>query len=160
MTIWWMWRDEDEDAPGTESRKRCAISRKPRYRDGASGSSTREELEPDSLARTRRSGCADPDGDELEHDRAGRRKLVSSMFSIATFGLGTSTSLYMSNLYFYRTSLRQHESLVGGLGCVCVTSSRPFFFFGLSLLTSRFPIQLGINVTKSGFKWKQPPKNK
>jgi hypothetical protein len=78
-----MWRGEEdgEDAPGMESRKRCAISRKPRYWDGASGSSTREELEPDSLASGRRSGCTEPDGEELEleHDRAGRRRLVSSM---------------------------------------------------------------------------------
>jgi hypothetical protein len=79
-----MWRDEDEeeeDGPGIESRKRCAISRKPRYRGGDPVSGRREELEPDSLASTRRSGCTAPDDDELEHARAGRRKLVSSMYS-------------------------------------------------------------------------------
>lgn len=84
-------------APGMESRKRCAISRKPRYRDGASASSTREELELDSSASTRRSDCADPEGDEvaLEHDRAGRRKVVSSMNSIATLRLGTPLLIYV-----------------------------------------------------------------
>jgi hypothetical protein len=78
-------RRRREDGPGMESRKRCTISRKPLCRGGDPVSSTREELEPDSLASTRRSGCTEPDGDELEllleHDRAGRRKLVSSMYS-------------------------------------------------------------------------------
>ena len=74
-------RTRTRDAPGTDARKRIAISRKPRHRGEASASSTREELEPDSLRSTRRSSCTDPDGDELEveHDLAGRRKVVSSM---------------------------------------------------------------------------------
>jgi hypothetical protein len=88
--VWRGEEDEDEDAPGTEARKRIVISRKPRYRDGASPSSTGEEIEPDSLASTRRSGWAGRDGDELEleHDSAGRRKVVSSMWSMMAVGLG------------------------------------------------------------------------
>jgi hypothetical protein len=80
-----------------ESRKRCAISRKPLCRGGASDSSTREELGPDSSASSRRSGCADPDGDgfALEHDRAGRRKLVSSMNSKTTLRLGIRLLIYV-----------------------------------------------------------------
>ena len=98
-----MWRGEEDAgvyAPGMESRKRCAISRKPWYRDGASASSTREELGLDSSASSRRSGCADPEGDEvaLKHDRAGRRKVVSSMNSIATLRLGTLLLIYVQSI--------------------------------------------------------------